>query len=812
MVHSMGRARLLGLLLSVLAVPPARAHVPHQTMAFLAVPADLDPDLPWLGVLRPTFADLLLRADTPEAAGWSILGGAPTVDVLEGGAVLPDGTIVLLGDGRLWVSTDGGTSWWFEALPAEVGEVAAAGPTLLLAGQGLWRWSLADGFVAERPEPVIRALGGGGVALDAVGDLWLRDGRGHWTRRAGPGGPVLSAAATTSGVVFVGDNEGRVLRDSGDGWSTCAALPDPPKEQPSEARGIVALALDGDQLLAATGWRAPFVGALECDEWRDLAAPLDADYLGDGGVTDPREAYTGLVAADGRWLVAGWAGLARSDDAGESWTRVAVLPHAYSRGISWSVDYDQDGLILSSGTSSGLVGTCDGGQSFMLAPTGLDAPNVQRVLPHPATSNELWSIVGHLPYASRDRGMTWGPVEPPNPQPSAIAWTPDGLWAVGGGDPGQAVSSRDRAGAWQVHPDVLALMGESVPVGAAAAPFGGVLRTCIVGQEPLRTVCRDGMDGAWTLEGSGGGGAVTRPVGWRGDADTGLDGHSRMVVGVGDRVLSFEAFGPEATTVLVLDDDTVAELHAADDHTLVLGTLGGRFYWSPDGGESWQDAGVQLNAPALAMASAPDFAARPEVLVGSFDGTFLLRLGEVPTLERWGGLERVDDRVLVEDCTLCRPLRSDAAAPVGTLLPLGQEGVLTVQVRGSRLEVYGQIEGFGQATVWVDGVEVGVISGAADDAVVSLFEVEGLAPGWHELRLVASVEGVLVDAVDGWMDAVAVDAQDATTGPCARVGADAVTAVGRCGGCGGSGALVLVPLVGFRWSRRRRLGRAVTKV
>ncbi|MFZ5481614.1 MAG: hypothetical protein ACOZNI_32930 [Myxococcota bacterium] len=745
----------------------ALAHVPHDTVRALAAPADLDAATPWLAVADPQDVHLLLRSENG-GGRWDMVGGEPLADELRDATQLPDGTDVLLADGVLWWRA--GEGWESGATPDDVRLLDRDGPVLLLGGaSGVWSGPPGGPYTHEIPTPVV-AFGQGAVAVGEDGHVRRRDA-GAWEDL---GGSFTAAAA--GDVVYAGDADGAVWRLDAGEWVACGTIP------PGAVPEVVNLAIDRDAVYVATGTHAPWRSDDGCGSWVDVGVGADVVYgLAGGGAGDTGDAWPVLVAADGAVVVAGWAGLFTSEDAGETWVSHAVVPADYTRGLAFGAGFAEDGRVFLGTYGAGPAVTVDGGASFAAPAHGLVDGNVQRVDVADRVGGVVFAVVGHEGFVSRDAGATWTPFG--GDVGDLVAWeSPDHVWAVG--TTGEVTETLDGGATWLPLDGLAEALAGSVPQGTGL--YEG--RPCVTGSLPPRLVCED-ADGAWQ----------TLHVGTSGSATDPFEVDGRLVFGEDAGVRASDDGGASWTLVEVAPGDPVVTMAMAETGRLFLATRSALLMYSDDAGSTWDTLGDRLPARVYVLAPRPGYAVHPDLLVGTHDGTFLARGTVAPT--RWAAYQRLDAQGALLSCSGCPESLADADASMDGLQPLEPLDTLSGWVRGARIRVLG--ESTGVAELRVDG-DVEAPIGYSDDV---LADVE-VAAGWHFVEIVGVEDGVLIDAIEGFGDGalLELDEEPIDTGDPWPDPADTGSPPPgfRDCGCGrGGAALVLLPL-SVVWRRKAR--------
>jgi len=186
-------------------------------------------------------------------------------------------------------------------------------------------------------------------------------------------------------------------------------------------------------------------------------------------------------------------------------------------------------------------------------------------------------------------------------------------------------------------------------------------------------------------------------------------------------------------------------LATADDGTVFGVDVTGQLYTSADGGDTFVASAVTLPTQTRAMVPRPDFAAHPDLFLGTLDGTFVVR-GD--TVERYANLQRVDDGAQFVLCEACTSV-DDAAAVLGQHSELAVNSWIEGNLRGTRLALIGAAPAGAVVRVTVDEVEQGSFTvDPSEDITGELWSADGWTDGWHRVRVRVDVGTVDVDALE----------------------------------------------------------------
>jgi photosystem II stability/assembly factor-like uncharacterized protein len=358
--------------------------------------------------------------------------------------------------GMLYRTTDGGTSWspvasapqhldsvWFR--DAQTG-FAAGGASVLRTSDGGATW-VQQGVVAP-PENIewIRCGGERGcIAATERGDELLRtdDGGVTWTPISPASRPLYAAAFTgIGGVVAVGrDGTTVASADGGHNFVTVSEALDGPFSLVRASSPMVALAAGRDGTLARTSDGG--------HEWTALPAPVAGDIL---DVSFPSD-DTGYALARKNVLT-------RTDDGGKTWRLLDIGTFVGARAV---VALDAQNVVLV--MERGLRRSANGGLDFL------------RVRQRPIATASLTgggrAGAGVYAYGRRwlalsmDRGVTWRSLRlPPREQLKAVDFA-SATTAYALTRDGRAWKTTDGARSWRELAALGTEIGSTLAFGSA---------------------------------------------------------------------------------------------------------------------------------------------------------------------------------------------------------------------------------------------------------------------------------------------------------------------------------------------------------
>jgi photosystem II stability/assembly factor-like uncharacterized protein len=164
--------------------------------------------------------------------------------------------------------------------------------------------------------------------------------------------------------------------------------------------------VDGERALVST---ASAIFRTDGDRWRPVQTPA--------GAAPARALVSGSVR--GRVYLAGWTGLYRSDDWGESWFSVSdELQAEHVSALMVPPERPNEVYAVAGGR---LWASTDGARSWQPHDGGLPAGGVEVVGFDPSDSARLWAVAAGQVFRADDRGQRWRPTGVPLPERPVIA-------------------------------------------------------------------------------------------------------------------------------------------------------------------------------------------------------------------------------------------------------------------------------------------------------------------------------------------------------------------------------------------------------
>ncbi len=731
---------------------PTLAHVPHHTVEAMAIPADLSPTEPWYTVHTPYGVSNLLTSQGGDYLGWRALGGAPTADVLIAAAMLDDGTVFLLSEDRLWWSPDA-SNWQYIDAPLGPSTIAGGEQLWLSSEEGLWLWNEKGGLEMVKPglnASYMRQDPGGVVALEQGGTIAHLYADGTWEALDGPGSELYSVLADGE-TLYVGDGDGTVWHYQDAAWEACGELPPDISSDPHPQ--VIHLVSDGTRVLAVAAWKGPFLTSDGCESWDDRGSPLAAEF----SQTTIDLSFTVLQAVGDRWVIAGWDGIAVSENSGSTWDHAYIMPPDCTRGLAFSPTYFEDGEIYIGANTAGIYRTNAAGEIFESAAGGMDYANIQMVVFPKETAEDIFTLSNHVFWRSLDRGASWSEVV--HPQSSSYNITvfddPFRIWIFGrAADPTantHIFESADDGDTWQEIEALEKTLGTGSPVGATQTGTGEI---CVGAAMPATVICsRDGLK-TWTQTYQGECDLLTEIIAWPPEAPT------RLVFADEHGVSVSDDDGETWNTTVVLDVDKPVTLAQADDGSLFMSTYSACLWRSLDGGSSWQDTGIQFSSQIYVMAPHPDFGRNDSLVVGTHNGTYWIddAGGANPTSTRWAAYNLVDTDSGYFTTSAVPPEEEYPGAVLSHVQPIYRGTLLEVGLRGPGLSVIGINDGDSKnmVSVKIDGQTAGTLAThlVSTPGVLGSFEMD---EGYHHVVITGEGgSGTAVDAVQSGSGALGV--------------------------------------------------------
>ncbi len=756
----------------------AHAHVPHDVVASVAVPSDLDPGRPWFALVTGPVTQLVQSDDG--GRHFSALGGAPLGDAPVGVALLDDETLVVLGDSRLWWRS--GDAWASEPLTGSFDAVHAVRAGLLLAGPAGLYEGRPGALALALDVPVAGARGGDApTAWGSAGELWSWDGSFWASAGQLPGTTLFSS----DGVVEVaGTGDGLLFRrEVGDqDWFACGPLPGAGEEESA----VVQFSTAGAEAWVATGLGV-FRSTDACASWGEVSTGVTVAYEGAGSPDVPAEVFTSLLSSASAVLLAGWYGLRLGDGGGLDWSRAAVVRPDLTRGLAVA---GSGPTVFTGPYASGPLASPDGGRTWTAANHGVREGNVQEVLAHAEAPATVYALVNHAGTISRDGGMNWfTPELPASVERFSLGLAAREVFAVAGG----LYVSGDEGRTWAEVP------GFADVEGAA----GGQVLPLADGTTCVRDVTSGGL---WCSEpGTGRFSEAIAPGGdlARGAATTSPSGEPVSVVIVsGGDVARHEPSTGTTTRATVLDTDRFTALATADDSTILAGTAAGQLLSSRDGGDTWTVVDTAFPAGVEALAPAPGFGQSGELLVATAAGNWMVSLGSggAADVEPFSPVNWIDDASGFVGREGCGDVSTDRTASLDTLTELVAGCELRLSVYGATVSLHGRGDG-GVAEVTIDAGAAWPLEGPGADTTAALVELS-VDEGWHDL-VIGGIEG------DGlWLDYVVATSPGAVLSPVPGLPGTPESPGCGCGTARAGAPVVVLGALLLAW-RRRRNGRAV---
>jgi photosystem II stability/assembly factor-like uncharacterized protein len=333
-------------------------------------------------------------------------------------------------------SRDLGSSWERTPTPVEARNIAhlavsPASPNVVFAAStqaGLFRttnggdsWTAVGSFgritavVFSSTRVVVGDANGAVYGSSDTGSTWAP------STGTAPGDMITAAGAlappSTGGGVFAGTQGGRLFRSTDRGASFVEVGSGLPDEQ------ITSIVLSADYATDGTLWLSAWNGGV----YRSTNRGVTFSRTSVGLTTDPQAAevgrpqFGGVTAARSHGgaqvlFVAGFDGLFRSDDRGNSWRQIQTQTE-YVVGLDVSPDYEEDATAIVTSYVKGAYVTNDGGATWLERNVGLGSPSgtfapVSRLhnvhfSPNYSADGTIFSATSSIMLKSSDRAASW---------------------------------------------------------------------------------------------------------------------------------------------------------------------------------------------------------------------------------------------------------------------------------------------------------------------------------------------------------------------------------------------------------------------
>lgn len=332
-------------------------------------------------------------------------------------------TVYAVGDGGVWKSWDGGTSW----SPSNTGRatlsvrafaVDPTNPQVLYAGG--WRSGVArstDGGATWTPantgltDDRVTALAvhpgsTGTVFLGLVGSGVLKstDGGAHWSPTGNEIGGntwayVFAFHPTSSQTVWVGTTSGLfVSTNGGAAWTKVAGF--------TSASAVYALAVDSTNpavMYAGTEGDGAFKTSNGGTTW----TPVNSGMVR-GALQGKYVATIAIDPADHQRVLAGTGdgGAFLSTNGGASWSPIEA---GFPLTDVQSIDFGPQGssAVFAGSDGAGVFKSSDGGSTWAQSNQGLHAADVEDVVVDAANPTRVWAGTLNGVWRSADRGASW---------------------------------------------------------------------------------------------------------------------------------------------------------------------------------------------------------------------------------------------------------------------------------------------------------------------------------------------------------------------------------------------------------------------
>ena len=760
------------------------AHVPHDVVGDVALPARLTSNQPWY-VVVPAFGPHLFRSDDGGSLFDSV-GGEQMGDEPFAIELLDDGRLVALGRERYWWANDAG-GWQSADFPGDIaGVVALLGGVALWGESGIWTGQPGSELVHEFAGSVAGVAGRDVLAAwDDAGGVWVRND-GTWF----PLGPLanVTAASFDGNTPLAGSEAGEVFswNAAENRWLACAALPGTGEPYAD----VLHITQDNGAIFVVTGLHPLLRSTDGCTSWDELTTGIHVEFGADGGPALAAEAFVNLSVSGDKIAIAGWYGLATSVDGGLTWVRANTVRGDTTRGVAISAEAVP--RVFAGTYSAGVISSPDGGATWTGANHGVIPLNAQELYVDATEPGWVYALFDHYGFVSHDGGTRWFiPDLPAKVERFSLGPSSGEVYATAAG----AYLSRDAGQSWEVVPGLEPGVAPALPRTIVTLADG---TRCFTAEETGSVWCSEQSAG-WSLRAEAPSPRRLGIVAWP-------PGSPAWTVSLADdHLLLVEPSTNTVTTTGVVALDAYSAITLADDGTLFAATTGGLTYWSSDGGQSWTAAPGRLPTPIYGLDARPGFAETGQLLLGTGDGVYVLSgaTGAVPLLEPLAAIQRFDDSSTFAVRDGCPEITIDGRGSFDSISPIPPGCTFGVTGLGHTVEIVGTSDGMSVANLVIDGISVAMVGTESTDRIATLATVQ-VTNGWHRIEVVGNSgsgfcldaivvrgEGIVLEAIDRVRLDSGQRAQEATGEP--DCGCDA----GRPSAPEWASALLLV------WNRRR---------
>lgn len=391
---------------------PAHAHTPHQAIDALQVSPDYANDSTLFILLQNN-----LRRSVDRGTSWKeLVNGLDSANILSSIGISPrystDNTLFVATDGGgVYVSVDGGSSFqaFNTGLPQlNVGMlrvvrtqrgllVLAAGSSRGLfvspASQESWVRVMSDDVQITALQHVQDDAGGYMLAGDSQGGVWQSNADlNDWRRifRLEQSGGISSLAvrhvAASQDAIYVGTRRSGLLRTDDRGvnivnlsltWpdrvTDCAGHVLDQRGPDHNVRDvdIIADEISPAAVFVTTWHQGVLVSTDDGRSWSLANTGLSCDQQADEPAFNvPQFRELGAIAGQD-WFLAGFNGLFRSEDAGQSWRMLDTMSVGLIRGLDVSLSQTGEHAIALGTYGGGAYVSMDDGRSWSIANYGL---------------------------------------------------------------------------------------------------------------------------------------------------------------------------------------------------------------------------------------------------------------------------------------------------------------------------------------------------------------------------------------------------------------------------------------------------------
>lgn len=750
----------MGLILALVSL--ASAHRPHAVVRAMIPEPDFAATGRAWAIADPGGASNILHS-ADWGRHWDYVGGEPQDDTLID-LTWSDGRLVVLSEeGHVWHTADAGASWESFALPlapddAPVALTATSTGVAIATDDGLWYGPVTDptAFLQSRAGSrylEVKASADNPDELTLVagdGTVWRSTDGGATLERLGFAGDQGIDGVGVGGRVYMGTLSGLYAWD-GASWGACGELPIVGRPTEDHALEVPLVYAEPDGTVwVASGQEALFRSTDGCATFERHPASdvLIIAYGGSGGAGDSEDQWRDVLVSGDRVMVAGFGGIAWSDDDASSFVSTKVLGANYVRGLALAPDWPLDERIAVGTYGGGVIVSDDAGETWAGAIDGLPHPYTHdlSVSPDFATDQAyFWTGPPYLPCRTADAAGHWETMEEGFGRTRAIEPIGPYLFMLGeyeedetedGRYRGRLGWSEDDGETWTELPSVGDVTGTSNPQDVTTLTTGSDTTILLSVDWPAR-LARGTFTDQWEL--------IYEGADQERSAGVAVWGGTRLVYALEyDGVVYWDTDRsptPDWVPASVPPTGHPRRMQRTPAGTLVLVDRGNQFWRSDDGGDTWYAMGTEVAPSTHEFSMASNFESTGAIAQGTQDGVYWTTdFGTTWTL--YTHYERFENDTHHLVCEGACEHEGGSGKLYDGWLKLVPPDSVTFTFKGTWFElVLAEPLEDAELIAWDGETPLGTLT--PDHP-----RIDGLALGWHDIRVEVGLGTVRVDAVE----------------------------------------------------------------